>query len=159
LQIYEKFFNLNKNKFAILIIFLYFYALFTINDLNEMKNMGNLSKEEQLKMLEPVNAKVVMSATTDDSPVNIRFKQFILGMVRFGKEIKISPKSHACLNKAGYEAKYFVETVSLCIGIGNDHTAELIMSKSAWEALKAGEKIHITTTEEFNKKYVYKIKE
>lgn len=41
-------------------------------------------------------------------------------------------------------------------GIGNDHTADLIMSKDAWEALNSGEKINITTTEDFKKKYVYK---
>lgn len=42
------------------------------------------------------------------------------------------------------------------IGIGNEHTADLIMSKDAWEVLNKGEKINITTTEDFKKKYVYK---
>jgi len=30
------------------------------------------------------------------------------------------------------------------------------MTKDAWEALNNGEKIHITTTEEFKKKYIHK---
>ena len=75
---------------------------------------------------------------------------------RLGKEIKISPKANITVNKAGFKTEFFVETVNVLIGIGNDHTADLIMSKDAWEALNKGEKINITTTEEFKKKYVYK---
>ena len=73
-----------------------------------------------------------------------------------GKEIKISPKSHVSVNKAGYKTEFYTETVSLVMGIGNHHTADLIMTKDAWEALNNGEKIHITTTEEFKKKYIHK---
>lgn len=75
---------------------------------------------------------------------------------RLGKEIKISPKANVTVNKAGFKTEFFVETINVCIGIGKDHTADLIMSKDAWEALLKDEKIHITTTEEFKKKYVYK---
>lgn len=75
---------------------------------------------------------------------------------RLGKEIKISPKANITVNKAGFKTEFFVETVNVLIGIGNDHTADLIMSKDAWEALNKGEKINITTTEDFKKKYVYK---
>ena len=71
-------------------------------------------------------------------------------------EIKISPKANITVNKAGFKTEFFVETVNVLIGIGNDHNADLIMSKDAWDALLKGEKIHITTTEEFKKKYVYK---
>lgn len=101
--------------------------------------------------MEEANAKVKM---VGDGPVNIRFTQHILGMFRLGREIKISPKSNACFNKAGYQAKYYVDTVTVTIGIGNNHTAELVMTKDAWNALKAGENIHITTTEEFKNKYI-----
>lgn len=73
-----------------------------------------------------------------------------------GKEIKISPKSHMTINKPGYKSEYFVETVNVVIGIGKDHTADLVMSKDSWEALLKGEKVHITTAEEFNKLYVYR---
>lgn len=77
---------------------------------------------------------------------------------RLGKEIKISPKANATMNKPGFKTEFFVETINVCIGIGNDYSADLIMSKDAWLALLDGEKIHITTTEEFKKKYVYKSK-
>lgn len=71
-----------------------------------------------------------------------------------GKEIKISPKSNINVNKPGYTVKYHVETVTLTIGIGKNHTAELIMGKDDWEALNKGEKIHITTNKEFKKKFL-----
>ena len=73
-----------------------------------------------------------------------------------GKEIKISPKSHVTINKPGYKTEFFTETVTLCLGIGNHHVADLIMTKDAWEALNYDEKIHITTTKEFKKKYIHK---
>lgn len=93
-----------------------------------------------------------------DGPVNIRFSQHILGTFRFGKEVKVSPKANACFNKEGYKAEYFTETVSVCIGIGKDHTAELIMTKAAWNALNDGAVVFTTTTEEFKRKYIYKKK-
>lgn len=99
------------------------------------------------------NSESVNVEMAGDGPVNIRFKQFIIGMFRFGKEIKVSPKSNACFNKAGYEVKYYVASVSVCICIGKDHTAELTMTKEAWNALKAGKVVHTTTTEEFKKKF------
>ena len=77
---------------------------------------------------------------------------------RLGKEIKISPKANITVNKAGFKSEFYVETVNVLIYIGNDHTADLIMSKEAWEALNKGEKIEITTTEDFKKKYVYLVK-
>ena len=80
----------------------------------------------------------------------------IINFDRLGKEIKISSKANVTVNKPGFKTEFFVETINVCIGIGKDHTADLIMSKEAWMALLKGEKIHITTTEEFKKKYVYK---
>ncbi len=62
---------------------------------------------------------------------------------RFGKEIKISPKSNTTVNKVGFKTEFFVETVSVLIGIGKDHTADLIMSKDSWEALNNGAEIFI----------------
>lgn len=75
---------------------------------------------------------------------------------RLGKEIKISPKANITVSKAGFKTEFFVETVNVVIEIGNDHTADLIMSKDAWEALNNGEKVTITTTEDFKKKYIYR---
>jgi hypothetical protein len=73
---------------------------------------------------------------------------------RLGKEIKISPKANITVNKAGFKTEFFVETVNVVIGIGSEHTADLIMSKDAWIALNNGEKIDIETTEGFKKKYL-----
>ncbi len=82
------------------------------------------------------------------------YKQIIEKFVSLGKEIKISPKAHACLNQPGHVCEYFVETVSVVVGIGNDHTADLIMSKEAWEALNKGEEVHTTTNKEFKKNFL-----
>lgn len=81
---------------------------------------------------------------------NSKAKNF--GML--GVEIKISPKSKVNVNEPGYKTEFFVPTVEVLIGIGRDNTATLIMSESAWEALKAGEKIDITTLKDFKKKFL-----
>jgi hypothetical protein len=85
----------------------------------------------------------------EDGPVNMNFTQFINGVSRLGKEIRISPKAKVYVNNAGFKAQYFVETVTLNIGIGKDHTAELIMTMDAWKALQSGEKINVVTMKEF----------
>jgi hypothetical protein len=74
---------------------------------------------------------------------------------RLGKEIKISPKANISVNKPGFKTEFFVETVTAVIGIGKDHTADLVMSKAAWDALNAGENVNIMTTEDFKRKFVY----
>lgn len=73
---------------------------------------------------------------------------------RLGREIKISPRSNITVNKAGFKTEFFVETVNVLIGIGKDYTADVIMTKDAWEALKSGEEISITTTKEFKKRFL-----
>jgi hypothetical protein len=93
--------------------------------------------------------------THSENPT-LRFKQVIVTPIRLGKPIHISPKSHACLNKEGYELKIFTESVTVCIGIGKDHTAELVMTKAAFEALQEGQPIDITTTEQFKARYIRK---
>jgi hypothetical protein len=82
------------------------------------------------------------------------FKQEIDHFARLGREIKISPKANISVNKAGFKTEFFVETVDVLIGIGKNNTAHLIMNKDAWMALNNGEKISITTTEEFKKKHL-----
>jgi hypothetical protein len=82
----------------------------------------------------------------------------ILGHVYFGRELKISPKSDAILNKPGFKSEYNEETVSVLIGIGKDHVAELIMTRSAWEAFVSGEKVDITTVKQFAAMYIKKKK-
>jgi hypothetical protein len=81
------------------------------------------------------------------------YHQFIKHFARLGKEIKISPKANATINKPGFKIEFFVETVNVCIGIGKDYTADLIMTVDTWNALKSGERVSITTTEEFKKMY------
>jgi len=71
-----------------------------------------------------------------------------------GKEIKISPKANITVNKAGFKTEFFVPSVNVLIGIGKDHTADLIMSKDSWEALKKGAEITITTTKQFKKNFL-----
>lgn len=90
----------------------------------------------------------------DDAKATRTYTQVIKNFGSLGKEIKISPKSHITINKPGYKQEFFVESVSLLIGIGNNHTADITMSKEAWEALKAGEQINITTLKEFKKNFL-----
>ena len=95
---------------------------------------------------------------TPDGPVSRISSVPIHGTARLGKEIKISPKTHISILGAGYKTEFFVDTIEVNIGIGNNHTASLIMTVDAWEALKQGEKVIISTTEDYKKKYVYKIR-
>lgn len=71
-----------------------------------------------------------------------------------GREIKVSPKSNISINKPGYKIEFMEETVDVLIGIGKDNTAHLVMSKRAWEALKSGEQIDITTNKEFKNNFL-----
>lgn len=102
------------------------------------------------------NIKLVLESPTGKPTRTYAYE--ITHFNRLGKEIKISPKANAMFHPKGYKTEFFVDTMSVVIGIGNDHTADLIMSKDAWEALNNGEKISITTTEDFKKKYIYKKK-
>lgn len=78
-----------------------------------------------------------------------RYKQIINKFQRFGREMRISPKANAMVCDPGFEVKFYDEVVNVCIGIGKDHTADLLMSKEAWEAFKDGEEISVTTVKEF----------
>ena len=108
--------------------------------------------------MENLNIKVE-NVTPDGGAVTRIYNYEIDGFARLGKEVRVSPKSHISINKPGFKTEFFVETVSVVIGIGNDHSADLIMSKSAWEALNSGEEVSVITTEEFKKKYIYKKKD
>jgi hypothetical protein len=79
------------------------------------------------------------------------YTQSISKFTRLGKEIKVSPKANISINSAGFKTEFFVETVSVLIGIGKDYTADLVMTLDAWKALKKGEPISIETTESFKK--------
>lgn len=103
------------------------------------------------------NIKLVMESV-DDKPATRTYGYQIKYFARLGKEIKVSPKANASFHPPGYGMEFFVDTVSVTIGIGNNHVADLVMSEAAWNDLQKGEKVHITTTEDFKKKYVYKKK-
>ena len=104
-----------------------------------------------MQQIEKTNIEIQM---TDSENPKIRFTQKINGFSNLGREIKISPKSHVAICDKGYKVEYFTDMVSVCIGIGKDHTAELTMTKDAWEALNKDEKVSITTLKEFNNKYI-----
>ncbi len=97
-----------------------------------------------------------MKKTNEGEKVASATQYEIERFTRLGKEIKISPKANITVNKVGFKTEFFCETVQIIIGIGKNHTASLIMSKDSWEALNTGAKVHIETTEDYKKKYVYK---
>lgn len=77
----------------------------------------------------------------------------ILNYGSLGTEIKISPKANISVNDQ-LSVAYHDTCVSITIGIGKDHTAELLMSEDAWKALNAGEEIDITTNKQFKEKFL-----
>lgn len=97
---------------------------------------------------------IEMVCPGDPSDITRVYKQTIIGFAPFGRELKISPKSNACINKEGHKAEFFVETVTVLIGIGNDYSADLIMTKATWEAFVNGAEISIDTTKEFADRYI-----
>jgi len=101
--------------------------------------------------------KVIM-VTPEGKKATRNYQHEIEKFDRLGRELRISPKANICVNKPGYKTEFYVDTVSVMIGIGKDHVADLIMSKDAWVALNEGAEISIETTEDFKKKYVYKKK-
>jgi len=101
--------------------------------------------------LEKADVKVEMVDTGECTRV---YTQHINTFGTLGREIKISPKSCITINKPGYKTEFFVESVSVLIGIGKDHTADIIMSRDSWEALINGAEISITTLKEFKEKFL-----
>jgi len=96
----------------------------------------------------------VLNITPKRKKASRTYSQEIKNFGTLGREIKISPKANISVNNAGFKIEFFVDTVNVLIGIGKDHTADLIMAKDSWEALKKGAKISITTTKEFKKKFL-----
>lgn len=94
----------------------------------------------------------VMTITPKGKKATRDYHYTISSYGSLGREIKISPKANITVNEPGFKTEFFVESVNVLIGIGNDHTADLIMSKDSWEALKKGAEISITTTKDFKKK-------
>lgn len=107
------------------------------------KKKDTLNTPAEVKMVYPKGTK----ATRE-------YHQEIVKFNSLGKEIKISPKATISINEPGFKSEFFVPTVNVLIGIGKNHTADLIMTKESWDALNAGAKVHITTLKEFKKKYL-----
>lgn len=61
--------------------------------------------------------------------------------MKLGRSIYIGSKTKVDVCNPGRKVEYFTDTVSVLFGIGNDNTAELIMSIEAWEALVNNEDI------------------
>lgn len=106
------------------------------------------------KQLDSSTITKVIMVTPEGKKATRNYEYTIQNFGSLGREIVISPKANISVNSPGCKMEFFVETVSVLIGIGKDHTADLIMSKKAWEALKSGEKIDITTTQEFKRKFL-----
>ncbi len=100
----------------------------------------------------------VINVTPEGKKATRLYEQTITGTARLGREMKISPKANVTVNQPGFGVKFYVPTINLCIGIGNNHTADLLMTVGAWEALRNGEPIGITTTEGWTKRYAYPVK-
>jgi len=105
------------------------------------------------KKTEKVLVGVRIGTKVEEGDPKMSYRQSIKAFGSLGKEVKISPKAHVVLNKAGYNVKYYVDSVSVTIGIGNDHSARLVMSVDAWNALNDGEKINVTTVKEFERDF------
>lgn len=71
-----------------------------------------------------------------------------------GKGIKISPRACVSLNKPGFLVEFYVPTVQVMIGIGNNHTGYLVMEEDAWKALKEGAEVNVTTLKQFKKEFL-----
>lgn len=96
----------------------------------------------------------VETVVTNPLKVNVNYTQTITDYFPFEREMKISPKSCMTINAPGYKQEFFVESVSILIDIGKNHSADLIMSKEAWEEFRNGAKLEITTTKQFRDKII-----
>src|SRR5690606_2581004 len=106
-----------------------------------------------------ITSKITVPAAKKSKPKKNKIKSlrtyFVNSFARLGREIKISPKSKVSINSPGYKVEFFVETVDVLIGIGNDHTAHLVMEVEAWKALQhRANKIDITTLKKYEKEFL-----
>lgn len=77
----------------------------------------------------------------DDPSVREVVKVTPLKEDKLRKDLFIPASVKAHVNDPGYQKTFLRHSVSVLIGIGKDHSAELVMDADAWEALKAGEVI------------------
>ena len=72
----------------------------------------------------------------------IKYEKGIRKERRLGRKLVI-PKNTIVEIEPPHTIEYCTEVVSLIIGIGNDHTADLIMDKEAWKVFKKGARIDL----------------
>lgn len=82
------------------------------------------------------------------------YTQEIENFGKLGRRVEIGSTAKVDICKAGRTIKYFVPTVEVLIGIGNNHTARFIMDELAWKALKRGDEINIDSLVTFKKKFL-----
>ena len=95
-----------------------------------------------------------MEENTENLPVSKIIHSQSENHGKLGRRIEIGSTAHVTVNKPGMKVEFFTPTVDVLIGIGNDHVANLIMDKDAWEALKSGEEINIDSLKDFTKKFL-----
>ncbi len=108
------------------------------------------TKKKSNKITKTGPHKVRMVNPSGSKPTR-HYRQTLTHIGQLGREIKISPKSAITVNKPGFKVEFFDETVSVLIGIGKNHTADVIMSKDAWQALNNGAEINIDTPKDLKK--------
>ena len=79
------------------------------------------------------------------------YTQTIDSISSLGKEIKISPKAAVTINSPGFKIEMIDKSISVNVSIGDNYTADLVMTTEAWEALKNGDKIYCTSVKDLKK--------
>lgn len=112
--------------------------------------------EKAKSKFEPLNFKVKNHIGKGKNPVTRIYTQEVQGVSFLGSEVKVSPKTAVTINSEGFNINFLEASVSAVIKIGESHTAELIMSFSAWEALLEGTTVSTDTKKDFMDKYIIK---
>lgn len=113
--------------------------------------------EKAKNNFEPLNFKVKNHIDRNAvNPITRIYTQEVKGVSSLGSEVKISPKTAVMINSEGFNINFLSESVSAVVKIGESHTAELIMSVDAWNALLEGFEVSTDTKKDFMDKYIIK---
>lgn len=113
--------------------------------------------EKSKNNFEPLNFKVENHISRNPkNPISRIYTQEVTGVSSLGSEVKISPKTAVTINRGGFNVNFITDTVSAVVKIGESHTAELIMSLDAWNALLDGANVSTDTKKDFMDKYIVK---
>jgi hypothetical protein len=75
-----------------------------------------------------------------------------LDVSSLGASFRVGNKSLLSFNPPGTTQTFKEETVEVSIGIGDNHSAKLIMDMDSWEALREGAPVSIETLQGYIKK-------